>query len=322
MKQIWAMLVMAMFCLSAVPLVAAEDTATTDAGAKAKIDALREKVQIASADYQAAKADYLTARSSYLQKRADFADAQAEWIKCKGVDTPECNAIKADVKGDAKQFLLNAADMVLKNLDALKTKVQASTDMTADEITTAVAEIDAKIAEITAAKAKIEALNENSTSEEINEAKDAIKTVWQSAKKVIKVKAGVLINKRIGGIIVQSERLGVKLDKAIARLEANGKDVSGIDGLKAEFDAKIAEAKTNYETAQQKYAAAKDTKSFDEAVKEAHADMVKAHMALKDARGILKQIVVKIKEQNASQQIFDETDNDKAKETGDNEASE
>ena len=273
-----------------------ERLALKKAGIPKKRVILDRKLKVLRQDYVEAKSDYLEARANYLDKKKAFVGAKKKWNGCKNDDSVECVQIRKETKRHAKQFLLNSADMVLNTLEKLKSKIQASEDMTEEEVSEALSEIEEKITEITELKVTIEALNGESTKEEIHEVRDSIKTIWKSTKKVIKVRAGVLVNKRMGGIIVQSERLSIKLSRAIDRLEAKGYDISGIEDLEADFDAKLAEAKDNYEIAQEKYEAAKDTTSFDLVIREAHNYLVKAHNDLKDARVILRQIIKTIKE--------------------------
>ena len=111
--------------------------------------------------------------------------------------------------------------------------------------------------------------------------------VWKDAKDLIKKGAGLAAADKLGGVIVKSEQLQAKLEKAISNLKDKGIDVSKADELKVSFDAKLAEAKALHDEAKVFFNEGK--------VPEAAQKTQDAHAALKEAHSMLKDIVKELK---------------------------
>ncbi len=269
---------------------------------------LQEKKEEIREKFAEAAEKYLEARQQHLEKRQDFLAAKQEVVKCRGDDSTECEEAREKVKSDAKEYLVKIADVVLESLDKVAAKVSESEDLTEEEKAELLADIDERIADVEEAKATVQESDDNA---EITKAAITIKTEWAKTRVTLKHAVGRVVNARIGGIIVQSEKLGEKLERILERLEDKGHDVSEAEGLVEDFDAKIAEAKGHYDAAQESYKDAKDNigNGAVDMVADGHKSMVDAHKALKEARVILKDIVKAIKASgNGDSAIEDEAE--------------
>jgi hypothetical protein len=244
--------------------------------------------------FEAAKQQYATARAQYAEAKQSIEQNRDRLRECKEEATDECKLIVKGVKKDVKDFLLGAADRILASLEKVKSKVEESS-MNEETKTKILAKIDERIAAVTAAKEKIDALTETSTKAEIKEATAGLRGAWNDSKADIKLEAGRLANEKIHGIIVKSEQLKTKLETTMTKLSDKGYDVSGLEELRASFDAKLAEAKTHYDAAFAKYGQEVVPGEVDALMKEANAEMKLAQKALQDAHKILKDIVAEIK---------------------------
>ena len=284
---------------------------------------LLEKRQIAQTQlararnrYLEVKQKYLSAKERYLNHKAAFLRAKEAYQNCKDSDSEECQERREKIKLAAQPHLLNAADLVLKELERVKAKVEASEDLSEEEIAEIVADLDEKIREVEDAKEVIENLDENSTREEINEAAKTIRKAWKHTKVALKKHVGRLVNARLGNIILRSEILEKKLYKTRDRLEAKGADVSALDDMMDEFSAHLDTATDKYNEARDKWSDANTPGEVDDTAKEVHALLQEAKKALKEARDMLRNIVKEIKELNRGSLEVEEEENETEEEDG------
>lgn len=257
----------------------------------------------AKENYLKAKEKYQEARKNYIAAQSNFKEAKVRFKECEGKDTAECNQWREEIKERAQEFLLKTADSILEHLNTVKANVESNEDLTEEESTEILAKIDEMIQEIEDAKSTIES-SENK--DEIIEAARTIKEAWARIRKRLAIYTGKITNARIGGIIVKSKQLEIKLERILARMEEKGIDTTQIQTLIDDFDAKINEAKTNYENALDKFkeaASAKDVKTAHELAVEGHSYMKAAHKSLQEAQKLLRDIVLSIKQAGGEDEL-------------------
>jgi chromosome segregation ATPase len=240
----------------------------------------KEKIEQARERYQEAKEKYQTAKERYAQAKSMVREVKGVIAKCREEDGSErCVQARSQIKVHSKDFLSNTADRIINVLEKLKAKVEANEDLTEEQAAEMIEDIDAKIAEIQAAKESAENLTNVSTKQEIQEAARVLKQKWVKTRVVAKRNAGRLVNEKIGGIIVRAEKLQVKLERILAKLESQGYDTSGIEDKLAEFDAEITAANEKYEAAR---AQLETRGEANRLMKEARQNLKNAHFILKD----------------------------------------
>jgi len=308
-KGMGAFFVLALFLLS-VPAVFADDAASdsidsTDSdattvreqareNAKERIELAKTNIAKAREQFELAKQQYATAREQYTEAKQSIEENRERLRECKEEATEDCKLVVKEVKKDVKDFLLGAAGRILAALEKVQSKITESS-MTDDKKLEILADIEERIAAVEAAKESINALTETSTKAEIKEMTAELKDAWKGARAELKTGVGRLANEKIHGVIVKSEQLQTKLERTIAKLSEQGYDVSGVEELKASFDAKLADAKTHYDAAVAMYAQEVVPGEVDALMKEANAEMKAAQESLKEAHEILKEIVDEIK---------------------------
>lgn len=248
--------------------------------------------------YKLFKQHYLTAKEKYRTQKAKFLKAKDTYKNCKGSDSQECIEKRAQIRSQAKPYLVNAADLVIKELERVKAKVEASEDLSEDEIAEIVADLDEKIQEVEDAKAVIESLDDDSTNQEINEAAKTIRNAWQKAKIALKKHAGKLVNARLGNIIHRTEMLEKRFYTARDKLAERGLDVSALDASLEEFSAHLDTAADKYLEARSIWSDANTPGEVDDAANQVKGLLKEAKDELKGAKDLLRDIVREIKQLN------------------------
>jgi hypothetical protein len=283
MKKLIALLVLSLFIMSAVPLAFADDNESENETSEEEDERVlprarevvrKDEVRARVIERTQKAADRIAEVRARIQtSRADFLDARAK-IKARGRDASPA---------DKKEFLLSASDRILDLLAKLYERVNASD---AEDKEALLEEIQDAIDAVSAAKAKVEALNESSTREEIRAAVKELREAWKDAEKLLKKGAHRVVHKRVGLVVQRMEHLARKLARMLEHLEEKGLDVGVAADLKVKFDAELDSAQDHLDKARELFDAGSVPESNEE-IRLAHADLKEAHGLLKD---ILKAI--------------------------------
>ena len=245
----------------------------------------KEKIKKTEEKYKQSKEKYDKSKAEYSKAKARFTQA----LKNKN----ETEAIE-----HAKKFLMHASDMVIENLEKIKSKAEGNDDLTEEELKEIISDIDIKIQEMETAKTNIE---NATTKEEVKEEGRAIIKSWNNMKNKIRGHSGKVIESRVGEIIKRSESLARKLDRVLEKLESEGINVSSLDTMIDEFSLKIENSKTLFTDAKDLFKKAKDLMRDDTSNKDDRAMIKeltdKGHAKLKEAHNELKEahkLIVKI----------------------------
>ena len=259
------------------------------------------KVEMARANFLKAKENFLAARQRYQTAQLRFLEAKNKTKECEDNENATCNQNRKEIEERAKEHLLNIADMILEHLNKLKAKVEENEDLSEEEANEIIAKIDEEIAEVEEVKSVIET---SDSKEEIKEAAKTLKRIWSKIKLNAKVHAGRVVNARIGGIIVKSDHLSVKLEKILERMESKGKNTTSIQPLIDKFNSLIDEAKIKYNESIAKFKEAKESDPPNTTlIREAQESMKEAHKLLQDAQKKLRDIVKSIKQSDGDDEL-------------------
>lgn len=218
---------------------------------------------------------------------------------CKGSDSANCQEARANAKVQSGKFLNSASQHIIALIESAKERIQLS-KLSDEEKASLIASLDADLADLDAAQQSIAAIDGNSTKEDIKAAADIVKQSWGKAKNDIKDAMSAVVSTRVSGIEVQMEKLAARFDNAIAKLEAQGKDVTAAKAKEAEFKAKLDSAKALQEQARTLIASG-DRAGANEKLKAAHAE-------LKSANEMLRGIVQEIRGMGGDKELEDEPD--------------
>ena len=269
------------------------------------------RLQVARQRFEAARNRYQTAKQNYANAQARITQTRARYNECKMEETAECNQVRKETKANARNLLVNGADRVIASLEKLKEKIELSDRLTEEEAAERIAEIDARIAELQEAKETAEELGEDSDPEDVKEAANQIRNTWQNTKRVMQMNAARVVNAKIGGVIVKSEKLQERLDNAVAKLSEEGQDTSEVEALIDEFSASVESAKNHYNLAMDKHEEARATEGDVSGImKEATSHMQEAHKGLKEAHAVLAKVLRQMKATRAGQQALEEAESE------------
>jgi len=262
----------------------------------------KEKIERVRKNFELAKERFEKANKIYKERKQKFLEGKEKLKKCEGVDSEECNTLKEQVKENAKQFVINSANMAIEHLEKIKNKVESAEDMDekrADEITT---EIDNAISKLKEAITKVENAE---TKKEIQEAAKEISKIWLGIKHREKVHAALLVHAKVWNIIKRSEHLEERLDAALIDMKQKGIEVTAIEAKVDTFSGLIADAKDNYEKAKELLEQAEELKTNEpneqertkvlELVKDTKELLRGANEKVKEAHKILMEIIRDIK---------------------------
>jgi len=269
---------------------------------KARIIA-QDRLTQARKNYLAVKERYQIARQNYISAQNGFKEAKIRFKECEGEETAECAQWREEIEKRAKEFLLKTADNILEHLNKVKANIESNEDLSEEEAAEILEKTDEMIKEIEDAKSTVERSEDK---EEIIEASKTIKQAWLRVKKRLLIHTGRIVNARIGGIIVKTKQLEVKLERIMERMEEKGIDTSEIQSSVDQFNEKIDEAKTNYESALDKFkeaASAEDVETAHELAVEGHRYMKAAHESLQEAQKLLRDIILSIKQSGGQQEL-------------------
>lgn len=210
-----------------------------------------------------------------------------------------------------KRYITNAIDIAIKHLELIKEKIAAHENIPEAEAQEITAQIDERITSLNGLKAKVQVA---ATVADAKAAGREFASSWKDLKIKFRRDETTLIRANVHEIIERSEHLESKLDKALAKMEEKGIDVSGIDEQVDAFSAKIAEAREKFKASQDLFAAAKEMTGEEGAAKvqEARAAAKEAHQLLKEAHELLKTILASLRQSGGES----EADDVEAQETG------
>ena len=252
------------------------------------------KVDRARDNFLKAKERFSAAREKYNGAKDKFKERKAKLSECGEEETGECDEAREGIKADAKEHMLGVAEMILEHIEKIKERVEGNEDLSEEEAAEILEDLEAKAVKILEAKAIIEA---STSKEDIIESAKVLKMAWSGIKKRVKVHAKRVVNARIGGIIVKSKQLEVKLEKILGRMTENGIDVSSVESLIDEFNSLLEEARAKYEEAVEKLKEAKSSDDPDSSlIDEGQASMKESHSKLQEAQKVLRDILKEIKD--------------------------
>lgn len=234
------------------------------------------------------------ARDEFKEAKDELEDARKKLKEAKEQRRDE------DALTHAKTYLLRTAEALINHLEKLEAKVQESKNIPDEREAKIVAEIDTQIAEINAIKAEIEAAT---TKEQIKEAAKKLRVKWNRLKNIIRLHAERVVSARVEGLVNQGLVLEKRLDHVLAKAKEKGIEVDVSAEINA-FSEKIALSREKYKQAQVTITEAfelrekgepADSENIKALMDEANQLLKDARSAIKEAHGILKTVVKKIR---------------------------
>lgn len=300
MKKTIALLLIAVFVVSLVPLVFADGANDTGLGRnktnKEAREAERESnKQEREAERESQKQRVETLRTeakAFMEKRK--AEREDRENVLKSAKEAKASGNRNETIAKSKEYLSKTVDQWINDLNYVKAKIQESTELTDQQKSDITSIIDDKVADLTAFKAKIDGAT---TKDEIKQlAKELKDKKVEGLRMLFNLR---VLSARIQGHVNRAKNLEARLEKISERAKAHGVDITA---EVASFKVKIAAANDKNTQATGKIAEAltlSKTAGYNDKAKglmeEARNLLKDAEKSLKDAQDVLKSIVSKIK---------------------------
>ncbi len=276
-----------------------EDKGQANVEAKTKAEA-RTKVESKGVGFEIKQ---VTEEAKLGKARSELnLELKQKLKECESVKTKECVEARNEAKTAAKATLISASDSAALMVEKIKALVAQHKSENSVEVT---AKLEAKAKAIAEARANAEKLGKDSSKDEVKAAALKLRTELEETKLIAKHETSVIMSNKLGGVLQKSEQLESKLDRILAKLSADGVDVSAISttefkakldsaaSLKAEADALVEKSKTL------------EGKEKGQTLKEAAAKLRASHKAVKEAHAELKKIVAGIKQKQGGSAAVD-----------------
>jgi len=200
----------------------------------AKTQVVQEMTPAAEKQYATAKGDSFTAGKAFGEKRGSL-------------DTIEV------MVGRGKNYLLTQVNNRLKQLGPFRTRIENTATLSDSERKSLVAELNTEIGMFEAFKSEI---NRCATKEDIKNVADKIKAEWIKSRLSVASAEGKIVAARQNQLIADSDATTLGIQKRIAVLKASGKNTKAHEELLSAYGNKIASAKQDVASAQEKIDAA------------------------------------------------------------------
>jgi len=252
-------MILAMFIISAVPMVLADsDDAKLEMGKesvgkekqlKAQLEKAREKVESKTAlqklkavperikkaqeKREEFKDRYTEARENHKEKNEELTKTR-ERAKCQE-DTEKCKQSKRDVKTGVKKRLENTLAVITRSLEKLNNRVEESRVLTDAQKDTTSAEIAELETTVNTQVEKVTAMADNATAAELRDAIKETKKVWQDTRKLQKRIIARMTSNKLENLLEKHTEFANGMESRIADLKAQGIDTTELETLLAKF---------------------------------------------------------------------------------------
>lgn len=262
--KLGALAVVALMLMVAVPAVSA-----------GPFEEARERYQTAREAFQSAYTDWLSAK-------ADFIQARVQWRQ----DRTDANL--ANVVEKAKISLLKADNLMIRRLEALRVRVEATRGLSDNEKAAIYAEIDADISWLEGKQADIQAAD--SVLEIITVASE-IWNYWRNVAVRIKQIIGQMLSAWVDALLQRAEAFAGRVEARIEELKDNGIDTSALESWLADYESKLALAEQKYDAAKDKFSKISSVEDANRLFWEGLALIREGNRYLRDAFRSLRDIV-------------------------------
>jgi len=254
---------------------------------------VNDKIIEAKKEVAKTKENYLEVRNKHTQQKLKLLNLKEGYKRCLNSEDEECKLKIRETKRNVKGYLTHSADLILSYLEKLKTKTEASTDLSEEDVNDILEKINTQITEVESAKATLEGINEDSTREEIKEITITIKEAYKKAKfHIYKAKL---------------RHLGATLDKLITKAEIFGERVKEkaeelnseeLNSLLEDYNSKVQSSREQYSLAKGKWQEAETPSELNNLVRETHQYLKESNNHLKEARRTLRAMIKELKKEN------------------------
>ncbi|MCX9080780.1 MAG: hypothetical protein OIN83_01130 [Candidatus Methanoperedens sp.] len=241
---IFTALILAMFILSLFSGNVAAEAESREKAVREQIVNAKEKIQITKEKFENTREQYQKNKEKFDDTRKQFEDAKDLFEKANRRLTDAKNN-KSDIRSNedlmrkAREYILKAIDHTEAQLQVMKNRLDNSENR-GIRASDAVNIIDAHTAQLEDLKVKV---NNATTIQEIRDVHKELAGIVAKINLETRYFIGMVLNHRIENFINRADNVSAKVDAAIEKLEAQGKDTTKLKAEAADFKNTLEEAK-------------------------------------------------------------------------------
>ncbi len=190
--------------------------------------------------YEKAKEQYKQHKERYEETKNKFEDAKEQFEKAsKQFKDAKDKKSKDELILKTREYLERTIDHAISNLEVLKSRVELPENrgiITFD----ASKNIDAHIAQLEQIRTKVQ---QAGTTQEFRDAHKELKDLWVKIRLETRYYFEIVLNNKIDTFITKGDNVSARLDAAIQKANAQGKDASEIKKDAANYNELLKEAK-------------------------------------------------------------------------------
>lgn len=319
-----AILVLALFMMSVVPIALAESERLNigekdkaidkDKEIKAQKETLREafkskitaekelvkdQIEQVRERMKEAKEKYEQARESYKEQKDDLKELRGRYKVCKDGDGSEkCIKARKDVSLGVKKHLEKTIELIENSLERLTTHVKDSTVFTDEEKQSALDSINKLQEKVTAEKDKVLALADTASAEELRNEVKELKKLWQDVSKQQKRIIAMLTSAKLENLVEKHNALVENMQKKIDGLKAKSIDTAELEEIFTDFKAATAKLVEDHQKARTFWQQAEDMSK--ESLQAWHDAQKVVKEDMRETRKLLREFVEKYREATKS----------------------
>jgi hypothetical protein len=304
-RKMAALLMLAVFVLSIVPMVVADSDDTMEEG-----DAVRERhkgimkeqVKEKVSKLRESRERFMVAKEKHLEVKEKYREHRAKFLELKGIVTAcedeECRVkAKSALAVGAKTQVERVVEVLDKSLDKLNRLIEGSEKLSEEDKAQGIESVESY-------KARLSEINEKVageiTREELREVIKELKDLRKEVNELKRELVSHLTVFKVEKIAINLENIADSMKKRIQVQVDKGNDVTELETILEEFRNDIVHVKNAKELANEKFEEAKasgDREKYSE-VREARSD---AKVALQEAKSKLREFIAVFKELNTTQ---------------------
>ncbi len=240
-------------------------------------------------NYKALRDDFEDAYAHWLNTRADFINARTAWRADKTDQTLITNFREA-----LRTALLAAENFMVKRLEALKARVNATRGLSDDEKTAIYTELDENISWIQGKVAEIQAAENG---QQLRALAVELWDYWKQVRVRIRQIAGHLLDLWVDALLQKAEAFAGRVEAKIEELKDNGVNVTEYEENLSTYNSKVTLAEQKYDAAKAKFEeiSAADENNAGQLFRDGLALIREGNTYLKEAFRILWGIIADMK---------------------------
>ncbi len=247
---------LALAILTPIALSGLSPAVYAQTGAQDELNSLRNNLAKERQEFKNAKS----------QEESEKAAAAKEKVLTKrGAIQARQEAARKTKEEKRKTVLLRLIDVQIKQLENTKDRVAKMPNIKADMKTSLDQKIIAAVSELNAEKAKVQAAT---TAEELKKLSAEIKDLIKAKQEIVKQIVQAILSSRVSDAVIKAEAQLAKLKTKIAELKARGQNVSQLETLLSDAEAKLGAAKADATKESRE-----DLKKAIDKLREAYQDM-------------------------------------------------